>query len=231
MKQKLIKKFTKPNQIKFLIILSCVILFVIEIIIVPIYSVKSVCKIVLFLGSILAFCIINKQHILKNLFGVKDKKKTTVAVLTGVFVVFIIFMAYYALKDIIDFTPILESLKGENISANNFIIISVYISVVNSFLEEVFFRGFGFMILKKYTGFWVANIFSAVMFSAYHIAIISSWFNPFLFVFVLAGLLVGGLVFNYIDYKYNSIIPSWIVHFSVNVAINTIGVIMFMTQK
>ena len=36
------------------------------------------------------------------------------------------------------------------ITAGNFLWVAIYISVMNSFLEEFFFRGFGFITLKKY---------------------------------------------------------------------------------
>lgn len=228
----MIKEGSKRNRIMLLMVVSCIILYIVEMVLAPSYGIKSICKIAIFIGSIMIFRYITNrsEHVLKGLFTIKDYKRTIVAGSIGIAVIGVILLGYYGFKDVIDFSNIVTNLQNkENISKENFIFVAIYICTVNAFLEEIFFRGFGFMILKKYTGFWAANIFSAVLFSVYHIAIISSWFNPFLFILMILGLVACGMIFNYLDHKYNSIIPSWIVHFSANVAINSIGIIMFDT--
>jgi membrane protease YdiL (CAAX protease family) len=59
------------------------------------------------------------------------------------------------------------------------------------------------------------------------VAIIGSWFSPLIFLLAMAGLFIGGLIFNYLNERNGNIINSWVVHLMANLAINTVGLIMF----
>jgi len=72
-----------------------------------------------------------------------------------------------------------------------------------------------------------AYIFSAAAFSVYHVAMMIGWFSPPLFGLVMLGLFVGGLIFNYFNEKFGNIYASWMIHLFANLAINTIGMILF----
>ena len=96
---------------------------------------------------------------------------------------------------------------------------------MNSLLEELFFRGFLFLNLKHRSRRF-AYVFSAGAFAAYHVAMMIGWFSPVLWLLVMAGLFVGGLIFNWLNEKQESIYPSWLVHMFANFAINTIGFIL-----
>ena len=113
------------------------------------------------------------------------------------------------------------------ITSDNFIYVSLYISLMNSFLEEFFFRGYGFITLKKYTGRRFAYIFSSLIFAAYHVGMLIGMFDLGTLALLLFGLIVGGCIFNYLNEKNNNIYPSWFVHMFANFAINTVGFILF----
>ena len=72
-----------------------------------------------------------------------------------------------------------------------------------------------------------AYIISAGLFALYHVMLMDSWFNPYLFVLAMFGLFTGGLIFNYLNEKNKTILNSWIVHIMANLAINHIGLMMF----
>ena len=74
---------------------------------------------------------------------------------------------------------------------------------------------------------WKAYVISAFGFSIYHVAILSNWFNPLLFIVALIGLFVGGVIFNWLDEKTENIYNSWLVHMFANFAINTVGLMMY----
>ncbi len=213
-----------------LLVLACVIMYLVEMVISPVYIVKSIIKIIVFLGAVFAFRLLSRQPTLKGLFNINSKKEGVAAAVMGVLVVAAIFIGYYVCSGLIDVNTVVGGLsRKENISRDNFIFVAVYICFVNSFLEEMLFRGLGFMVLKKYMKFWIANTFSAIIFSAYHVAIIGSWFSFEVFVLIIIGLALCGLLFNALDNRYNSIFPSWIVHLSANIAINIIGYMMLTT--
>ena len=132
------------------------------------------------------------------------------------------------MKDVFDFSGITSALTNNiGVNGDNFIFVSLYISFVNSLLEEFFFRGFSFLTLRRISSSKFAYIFSAAVFSLYHVAMMIGWFSAGVFIIILAGLFAGGLIFNYLNDKSGTIYPSWFVHMFANFAINTVGFILF----
>ena len=140
----------------------------------------------------------------------------------------LIYGAYFALRSVFDFSAVTALLgKNAGVTAENFLWVSLYISFVNSLLEEFFFRGFAFLVLRRYAGERFACVFSALSFALYHTAMMLGWFPPLLFLLALAGLTAGGVLFNLLDARAGTIFPSWAVHIFANLAINTVGFILF----
>jgi len=113
------------------------------------------------------------------------------------------------------------------VTKDNFLFVALYITSINSLLEEFFFRGFSFLSLKEVSSRKIAYIFSALAFAIYHVAIMNNWFTPPLFILLIVSLFIAGLLFNYLNERFNNIYVSWIVHMSANLAINTVGFILF----
>ena len=210
-----------------IVIFACVIMAIVDAFWQPGYAVKSIIKIVLFLLLPVSYTIINKSINFKNLFAV-NKKGIKTALLLGVMVYIVILCGYLLLKDVFDFSSVTSALTDSvKVNANNFVYVAVYISFINSLLEEFFFRGFAFLTLKNFSSAKYAYIFSGAAFSIYHIAIMTGWFGLSLFALIISGLFVGGLIFNYLNDKYSNIYVSWFVHMFANFAINTIGFMLF----
>ena len=94
-------------------------------------------------------------------------------------------------------------------------------------LEEFFFRGFAFLTLRRFFSAKFAYLYSAVVFAVYHVSILQGWFSPALYALAMAGLAAGGLLFDWLDSRTGSLLPSYFVHMSANLAINTVGLILF----
>lgn len=211
------------------VLLSTLLMCVVDGVISPPYLYKSMIKIVLFLVVPMIYFLLYRDQgtYLRKLF-VPKKKDFLLALALGVVVFAIIMLAYFLLGDYIDLNGIKESLtSGIGVTGNNFVYVAVYISFVNSLLEEFFFRGYAFLILKEESGKKFAYIFSAAMFALYHVGMTSGWFNILIYVLSIAGLFIGGCVFNYLNEKCENIYPSWLVHMCANFGINTIGFILF----
>lgn len=192
----------------------------------PGYVLKSVIKICLFLLVPLVYGFINKQVAVKSVFRF-DKKQFLSSLLLGIALYGIIIGAYFAIRPFYDFSGIADSLSSTaGVTGDNFLFVAIYISFINSLLEEFFFRGFVFVNLKKHSKRAVAYAVSSVCFSLYHVAMMIGWFNIGLFVLVVVALAIGGAVFNLLNEKYESIYTSWFVHMFANFAINTIGFIL-----
>ena len=195
----------------------------------PNYFMKIPIKIIFFLALPMLFFVRNKEAFadFKNLF-VFRKKGILTALFLGLGVYAVILGGYFFTRNIIDYSNVTSSLtSGMGITAENFIYVSLYISLMNSFLEEFFFRGYGFITLKKYTSRKVAYLFSSSLFAGYHIGMLVEMFHFGALLLLLFGLIVGGCIFNYLNERNDNIYPSWFVHMFANFAINTVGFILF----
>ncbi len=195
----------------------------------PPYYLKSIIKIILFLGGPLLYLKIwhKEPGVIRKLFK-PDKKDLLLSVSLGAGVFAVIMVAYFFCRNFIDFAGIQGALTGGiGVTADNFIFVALYISLANSLLEEFFFRGFAFILLKKETNRLFAYLFSAAMFSLYHVGMTSGWFNIGVFLLMMFGLFAGGCIFSFLNEKCDNIYPSWLVHLCANLAINTIGCILF----
>lgn len=195
----------------------------------PPYFYKSIIKLILFLFIPIVYFLFNKEKInyLKQLF-IPRKKDFLLSLILGITVYSFIMIVYVVLKNFIDINSIRTLISTTiGINADNFILVAIYISFINSLLEEFFFRGYSFLLLKEETNNKFAYLFSASLFSVYHVGMTSGWFNPIIYVLSLLGLFLGGCLFNYLNDKCKNIYPSWLVHMSANFAINTIGCLLF----
>lgn len=218
---------TKRKFIIITIVLICCFFMAIIDIMKAQYLVKSIFKIFLFLIFPFAYSRYDKNVNLKLLFK-QNKQGLVIAFLSGISVFVIILGAYFLLGRFFDLSNITLSLtKNIGVNKNNFLWISIYISFINSLLEEFFFRGFSFFTLKENSSRKFAYIFSSLAFAIYHVAIMIGWFDIILFALALSALFVGGLIFNYFNEKYENIYISWLIHMFANFAINGIGFILF----
>lgn len=210
-----------------LVLLGCAAMTLVDGVLRPPYAVKSAVKLALFLLAPLLYGYAAGKDGYRALFRIQRRALLRVLALGfGVFA--LILGAYFALRSVSDFSAVAALLgKNAGVTAENFLWVSLYISFVNSLLEEFFFRGFAFLVLRRYAGERFACVFSALSFALYHTAMMLGWFPPLLFLLALAGLTAGGVLFNLLDARAGTIFPSWAVHIFANLAINTVGFILF----
>lgn len=221
----------KPTKrivaITLIILIACLLMGIVDAWIQPDYFVKSVIKISLFLALPILYIACSKDSDLLA-FLKPNAKGLRAALVLGVCVYGVVVAAYALFKDVFDFSGITSSLTGDiGVTKDNFVFVALYISFVNSFLEEFFFRGFAFLTLLQLTSRKFAYFFSAGVFALYHIAMMIGWFSLSLFLITMVALVISGLLFNYLNEKHHNIYTSWIVHMFGNFGINTIGFILF----
>lgn len=220
-------KNKKLIQIISIVILGCIVMALTDAIVKPVYAIKSFIKIIFFLVIPLIYFLKTKDNNIKKLL-IPSKKGFLKSLLLGVMVFLVIIGAYFLVSNFYDFSLITGLLENNvGVTGDNFIFVAIYISFCNSLLEEFFFRGVAFLTITKYVERKWAYLFSSIMFAIYHIAIMTGWFSPLLFILVMLGLTIGGCIFNYLDEKNENIYNSWMVHMFANFAINTIGFILF----
>ena len=218
----------KKKTIILIVLIGCLIMGFIDAVIRPDYLVKSFIKIMLFSIMPIIYSRYDKELNLSSLFKVKSKREIIIALLAGLAVFLFILGAYLIIGRLFDFSNVTSSLS-ENIGVDkeNFILVAIYISFVNSLLEEFFFRGFAFLKLKEVSTRKFAYIFSALAFALYHVAMMIGWFDISLFILTIGGLFIGGLIFNYFNEKYKNIYVTWLIHMFANFSINYIGFMLF----
>lgn len=207
-------------------LLLCVCMGLVDAILSPPYAVKSAIKLVLFGAVPVIYLLCTKSLSARQLFSLEKKHLAlTLPLAGGVFAV--IMIAFFALRGFIDFSSITDSVTSDaGVTRENFVFVALYIALVNSLLEEFFFRGFCFFCMLP-LGAPFAYIASSLLFSAYHIAFMDGWLSPFIFALALLGMAIGGCIFAFLNHKTKSLLPSWFVHMASNLATNLIGIIMF----
>ena len=148
----------------------------------------------------------------RSLFGFR-KETLPKLIAFGLGIFGFILAAYFILGPYFDFSSVVSGLEEQlGVNASNFVFVAIYISFVNSLLEEYFFRGIAFIELKNLTSRKFAYGFSAIVFALYHVAMLIGLFDWYLILLMLAALVVGGFIFNYINEKEESILASWTIH-------------------
>ncbi len=217
----------KKLHIPILVIIACIVMGIVDAVIQPGYAIKSAIKIIMFLLIPIVYGLFLKEFNIKNLMK-PDKKGLCIALCLGFVIYGVVLGAYWIFKDVFDFSALTGSLnETTGVNKSNFIWVAIYISFVNSLLEEFFFRGFSFITLKKLTSRRFAYVFSSMVFALYHIAMMIGWFGLLVILISLVGLFIGGMIFNRFDEKSENIYLSWLIHMFANFATNTIGFILF----
>ena len=206
-------------------VFCCGIMALVDGVIRPGYAPKSAIKILVF--GLLPMLLTRLDRELVFVQALRFRRKGfALALGLGLGVYGLILGGFFLVRNFFDFSGIAGNLlTNAGVSKENFLYVSLYISLVNSLLEELFFRGFLFLNLKQRSRRF-AYLFSAAAFALYHVAMMIGWFHPALLALVLAGLFVGGLIFNWLNEKQDCIYVSWLTHMFANFAINTIGFIL-----
>ena len=215
------KNLKEILSIILLVIISCISISIIETIIEPSYAIKSGLKICLFLFIPMLVMKILKINIFDN-FKL-DKKNIFKLLILGIIIFTAVMLGYIFTKGIFNYETLVESLKeDQQVNSSDFLLIAIYISLCNSFIEEFLFRLIAFINLSKYVNKRIAYIFSSVIFALYHIGMIGKSFPLPLLIISLFGLAIGGFIFDYVDDKNKNIYNSWFIHMFADIAIMVI---------
>lgn len=196
----------------------------VESVVQPGYLVKSLIKLLLTAVLIGIACGVTHRAPQEVIFLHRMKPARTLLILMGVMFAGV-FLGFLLLRNFMDLSLIRERLMAkEHLTKENCLFVFGYIAIVNSFLEEAFFRGFlGHALPEQIPDPW-RIAFASLMFALYHIGIMGSWVNLGMLVLLTAGLAAVGAVMQLICDRFDSIKASWLVHGCANLAINVIGV-------
>ena len=206
------------HLILFAVILACLTMAYVEAVLQPGYAVKSAIKLLLFTAAVCTLGDVPRWL---------RREGLGMGLCLGGGIFAVVLGAFFLFRPFLDLDAIARGLLGkEGVSRENFLWVALYISIVNSLLEELLFRGLGYLALRRHAPEGFAMVFSAAAFAAYHAAILDGWFTWWVYGLCMLGLFLGGLIFNFLDRR-GSLLPSWLAHAGANLAINTAGLVMF----
>lgn len=206
-----------------------------------IYWIRSGIKVIIFVGAALLILRkevkirsekekekLAKEVIKEKAIGLKEllrwpkKIPKLVYYILGFGILLIIIIPQVADK-FVNIDQIADTIYKKGMNKKNIIFVYSYIAIINSFIEELMFRGIGYIELKKHIPEKYACSISAMLFALYHIAIVNGAVNIWLTVLSVLALYIAGVVLNKMDKKTDTIIPSYMVHSLSNWILNIIG--------
>lgn len=217
------------SYIILLSILTIALLYVCDQVLTVSYNAKIAIKLILFtVGPVIYICKTDYNFFKESICNVRKINNMKTSIILSVLVFTIIIIAYIIVKQYVDIDILIDEFENKyKINKKNIVYYGLYITFINSLLEEAFFRGFIFLNLKKLGYKKWAYIASSLAFSIYHIANFQNWFSWQAFLLACMGLFIGGTIFNYLDDKPNTFLNSWLVHICADLAIILIGFRIF----
>lgn len=210
-------------------ILVVVLLYIADQVLTLNYNTKIIVKLVLFFGlHFISLKVIKYNYVKDSLANIAHLNKNKPALLLGLIIFLFVLGAYMVLRQFIDVTAMVAEFDSKyEINRGNILYYGLYITFINSLLEEMFFRGFIFLNLKHLGFKREGYIFSSLIFSLYHLANFQNFVSPIAILAACVCLFVGGVIFCRLDDKKSSFFNSWFVHIAADAAIVLVGLKLF----
>lgn len=213
------KLFVFSSMLLFTVLMS-----LIEYLLRPNYLFKCLIKLSLIAAMIILYGILYKPDLKGKLSLRFPKDRRFYLFLIGIYL--LVLSGFFIFSGRLDLPGIRDSLmEKEGLSRQNCLYVFAYIIFVNSFIEELFFRVYPLLSGEDELS---SMVLSSLLFSFYHMGIISGWFDLLVYLLSLLALFVAGMFLHLADRHYKTYTAGWLIHMFANLAINTIGtVIMF----
>ena len=187
------------------------------------YIWKTMAKVVLFL--VIPLILFRKTKLTFLEIKKTDRKSLRIALFSGLAVMFVIIAAFIILMPSIDIDSLLlDLIERAGVTATVFPFVALYILIGNSLLEEFFFRG---LLPSFFKNTFFRLLIPSLLFAVYHVAIFLPWFSLPILLLAVVGLWVGGFIFQLVNERSGTILPSWIIHMFADVGVLLVGVYIF----
>ena len=186
------------------------------------YVVKTMAKAVLFLG--IPLVLFHKKGFGFLHFGRTDRKNLMISIVAGITVMSTIVITFFGLHPFIDIDFLLAELESIGVTSTVFPFVALYILVGNSLLEEFFFRG---LLPSSINHSLCRLLIPSFLFASYHVSIFLTWFTLPILALAVAGLWIGGIIFQLANVQSETIFPSWTIHMFADLGVLIVGVYIF----
>jgi membrane protease YdiL (CAAX protease family) len=153
----------------------------------------------------------------------------SVALKLGLLAVAIFWGAYFLLSDVLlDKEHITRRIDEQfHVNASTVLLVAPFTILLNSLLEEFFYRGFVFgqlLPIHKPT----AYVLPAAAFTIQHLLFIADWVTRLPFALATIGLFVFAVVASWLYARYETIVTPWVTHMLGDVAMMGIAVSLML---
>lgn len=192
----------------------------------PPYFIKSVIKLLLTL-TLIGIGTALSQIGLRESVRLRKMQKAGKLIVFMIAVIPTVLLGFMLLRGFLDLPTIRQNLmQKEQLTKENCLYVFAYITLVNSFLEEAFFRGFLTEAFRRADMQKSGTLLSALAFAVYHLGIVDSWLSVPMLLLCMAALFGAALFLQAICDHYESVKASWLVHGCANLAINAVGILL-----
>jgi len=111
-------------------------------------------------------------------------------------------------------------------SPTRYLLFAAFVSFLHAFLEEYYWRGYVFDALKTRMRLSAAIALSSLAFMAHHVVILHVYSSGRFWTGTLPlslGVALGGAVWAWIYHRAGSVVPGWISHAIIDLAIMAVG--------
>ena len=106
---------------------------------------------------------------------------------------------------------------------DHFVWFALFLSVIHSLIEEVYWRRFVAGNLLKLISPWKAHLLAGIGFSAHHVVVVSQFFPLGMAFFLGSCVGIGGVLWSVLMVKQRSLLGAWMSHMVVDLGIMVIG--------
>jgi membrane protease YdiL (CAAX protease family) len=106
---------------------------------------------------------------------------------------------------------------------DHFVWFALFLSVIHSLIEEVYWRRFVAGNLLHLVSPWKAHLLAGIGFSAHHIVVVSQFFPLGMAFFLGSCVGIGGVLWSVLMVKQRSLLGAWMSHMVVDIGIMIIG--------
>lgn len=168
-------------------------------------------------------CGISVRRDILKLANWRNGLKRSVAL--GVLAIVVFWGVYYALGDLLlDKAMITAKINKQfSVNATTVFLVAPFTILLNSLLEEFFYRGFAFgLLVRKCTA--AGYGLPAAAFTVQHMLFIYHWLAPLPFAIAVVGLLVFAVVLERVYAATDTLVAPWLIHIFGDIAMMGVAV-------
>jgi membrane protease YdiL (CAAX protease family) len=174
----------------------------------------------------LIYCVVQRIGLARDIFKWRNwRNDLPLALILGIVAAAIFLGAYAAIGNLLlDKAAITAKIQTQfSVSASTVLLIAPATIIVNSLIEEFFYRGFAFGLLAPKRP-WIGTLLPATVFTVQHVLFIYHWVSALPLALAVVSLFVFALALQALYAKSDSIVAPWIVHILGDVAMMLIAV-------